>query len=180
MRHVISGETSVVSSDGVDGLLRNLNHINVAQLKASGHDEREGVTALVTENTFPLYPASFYDSVAADCRPTHLRAADAADPLESMLVNVSNVAVTNTNPDSPADYNQFEVLYCRSDPNNYPPGLRVAPYFFDYTSLLANQRDAGDTFSSITGVLVLVHGNGELGPRSPADIVFPSAGCQAP
>jgi hypothetical protein len=79
LRHLVSGETSVVGANGVDGFVRNLDLIDIARKKAIGHDQREGAVARVSSDTFPLN-TSFVplpSSCAGGQRPMHLRAADA-------------------------------------------------------------------------------------------------------
>jgi hypothetical protein len=133
------------------------------------------VTVTDPGTTVPFGPVSEFAYKLADyaVAPSGNTSGLLSDVLESMLVNVTQVAVTNANPDAPDDFNEFEVLFSGSDPTKYPPGLRIAPYFFDYTTLLAGKREVGDTFSSITGVLVLAHGHYKVGPRSGDDIVSP-------
>ena len=56
MRHVLAGTTSIVGngSFSAPGLLRNLDQMNIADLKAQGRDHREGVLARVVAEVFPL------------------------------------------------------------------------------------------------------------------------------
>lgn len=79
LRHLVSGETSVVGSNGVDGFVRNLDLIDTAKKKAVGHDQREGAVARVSSDTFPLNDSfvALPSSCVGGQKPMHLRAADA-------------------------------------------------------------------------------------------------------
>ncbi len=76
----------------------------------------------------------------------------------SMLVRVSNVAVTVTNPDDPSDYDEFAVT----------GNLRVDDYAYDP---LDNTYAVGVTFKSITGIVGFSFSNSKIYPRSAADLV---------
>ncbi|RME20414.1 MAG: hypothetical protein D6798_20550, partial [Deltaproteobacteria bacterium] len=76
---------------------------------------------------------------------------------ESMLVVVSDVTVTDSNPDDPSDYGEFEVDGC----------LRVDDSLYDY----GEQPAVGTTYSSLTGVLTWTYGNRKLLPRDAGDMV---------
>jgi hypothetical protein len=81
-----------------------------------------------------------------------------ADAYQSMLVRVENVAVTNENPDAPADYDEFllddvlrvDDLFAPDLDNVFPPGTR---------------------FRSVTGVLGRSFGHPKLWPRDANDMV---------
>ena len=75
-----------------------------------------------------------------------------------MLVKVTSVAVTNANPDSPTDFDEFSVT----------GNLRVDDYAYE---VLDNTYTVGATFQSITGVLMFGFANSKLCPRSATDIV---------
>ena len=76
---------------------------------------------------------------------------------QSMRVEVSDVTVTNSNPDDPDDYGEFEVDDC----------LR----FDDQISeVLVPQPDVGTAFSAIRGVLTFTYDNAKVVPTGPEDV----------
>jgi alpha-tubulin suppressor-like RCC1 family protein len=81
-RHIVSGTTSVVghgSSTG-SGLLRNLDVVDIAAMKRSGRDMREGLRTRVVSNTFPLddrFMTAPADGACAGTQPVHIHGADA-------------------------------------------------------------------------------------------------------
>lgn len=79
-----------------------------------------------------------------------------AEPLESMLVVVEAVEVTDANPDDPEDYDEFEVDGC----------LRIDDLI--YTAL--DQPALGTRYSSITGVVGYSFENSKLQPRDADDL----------
>jgi len=81
-----------------------------------------------------------------------------AEPLEGMVVTVSGVAVTSSNPDAPSDYGEFELDEC----------LRVDDQLSD---VLVPQPPEGTTYSTLTGVLTYTYGHAKLEPRGPEDVV---------
>ena len=81
-----------------------------------------------------------------------------AEPLEGMVVTVSDVAVTNSNPDAPSDYGEFEINEC----------LRVDDQLSD---VLVPQPPEGTTYSTLTGVLTYTYGHAKLEPRGSEDVV---------
>ena len=83
-----------------------------------------------------------------------------AERYEAMLVTVTDVSVTNENPDSPDDYNEFEVGGC----------LRIDDIVWD-TSVTWIDRTLGTTYGAITGVLNYSFDNFKVEPRNPDDIV---------
>ncbi|MCB9779970.1 MAG: amidohydrolase family protein [Alphaproteobacteria bacterium] len=81
----------------------------------------------------------------------------AAEAHESMLLVVSDVTVSSSNPDSGGDYGEFEVGGC----------LRVDDTVYDF----GTQPAVDTTFRSITGVLYYSFENFKLEPRSAGDLV---------
>ena len=81
-----------------------------------------------------------------------------AEPLEGMVVSVSDVAVTNSNPDAPSDYGEFELDEC----------LRVDDQL---SEVLVPQPPEGTTYSTLTGVLTYTYGHAKLEPRGLEDVV---------
>ena len=81
-----------------------------------------------------------------------------AESLESMVVRVSHVTVTDANPDAPDDYQEFELASC----------LRVDDQLSD---VLVPQPVAGTYFSQISGVLSYTYGHAKLEPRGAGDVV---------
>jgi hypothetical protein len=167
--HVFTGTLPTVAVGNqvdVSGTLQHYFGLNEIQSPT--------VTITSTGTTLPFGPV--YDDsykladygVSAAGRTSGLD----AEAYECMLMQVTQQTVTDASPDGTSS-NEFEVFYSNANPANYPPGLRIAPYFYDYTTSLAGERDLGDTFTSITGVLVLAHGHYKLGPRSDADVVSP-------
>jgi hypothetical protein len=80
-----------------------------------------------------------------------------AEAYESMLVRVTNVSVTNPNPDLPKDYDELAVT----------SGLRIDDGLFPD---LDNAYPAGTSFASIAGILEYSFGNSKLLPRRAADL----------
>jgi cytosine/adenosine deaminase-related metal-dependent hydrolase len=79
-----------------------------------------------------------------------------ADALESMLVTVGAVEVTNANVDDPEDYEEFEVAGC----------LRVDDMLYAY----GDQPAVGTPYTALTGVAVYSFENAKLAPRDAADL----------
>lgn len=80
-----------------------------------------------------------------------------AEPYEGMLVVVSEVATTDLNPDSPEDFDEFEVDGC----------LRIDDFLWD-----ALDQPATDTsWASVTGVLNFSFSEHKLAPRGEEDFV---------
>jgi cytosine/adenosine deaminase-related metal-dependent hydrolase len=82
-----------------------------------------------------------------------------AERFESMLVSVANVSVSDTNPDAPSDYDEFEVDGC----------LRVDDLLC--ASCWLDQPANGTLYSSITGPLTYSFSNTKLVPRDAADLL---------
>ncbi len=80
-----------------------------------------------------------------------------AEPYEGMLLVVTDVSVTNANPDDPGDYDEFEVGGC----------LRVDDFLWD----ALDQPAGSPTYASVTGVLNYSFENFKLAPRGAEDLV---------
>ncbi|MBI5488097.1 MAG: hypothetical protein HY905_12260 [Deltaproteobacteria bacterium] len=80
-----------------------------------------------------------------------------AESYEGVLVVVESVAVTDANPDAPADYNEFEV----------DGALRVDDAFYR----ILPDPVPGNTFSRLAGVLRFTHADFKLEPRGAGDVV---------
>ena len=76
---------------------------------------------------------------------------------ESMLVRVSAVSVTDSNPDAPDDYGEFEVDGC----------LRVDDQL---SEVLIPQPAVGTGYSALSGVLTYTYGHTKLEPRGAEDV----------
>ena len=115
--------------------------------------ELKNATVTVTGTTTPLAPIEISDacSIGTD-------GAD-AEKYESMLLRVSNVTVTSSNPDGSDDYNEFEVGGCLRIDDGLCPDC------------YADQPAVDTTYSSITGILTYTYGNFKLLPRDAADMV---------
>jgi predicted extracellular nuclease len=82
-----------------------------------------------------------------------------SEDYESVLVSVENVMVTDENPDAPMEFGEFVVT----------GDLRVDDEFFaiaDWT-----KPAVGQSYASITGLLVYGFDNFKLEPRDAADLV---------
>lgn len=79
-----------------------------------------------------------------------------ADALQSVLIRVDDVTVTDANPDAPNDYGEFEV-----------DGLRVDDLLYE----VLPDPQAGDTFDALVGPLYYSFGNTKLVPRSADDVI---------
>lgn len=108
--------------------------------------------------TLPFAPISIGDP------STIATGGSAAEGLESMLVTLSNVAVTNINPDAPSDFDEFAIT----------GGLRVDDQNTDAVKDMGlnNACVVGSKFTTLTGVLAYSFNNFKLGPRDKADVVF--------
>ena len=72
-----------------------------------------------------------------------------AEAMESMLVRVENISVSNSNPDDPGDYNEFEVGGClRIDDM-----LVISPADNNSSSYWEDQPQVGTSYSAIQGIL---------------------------
>jgi hypothetical protein len=82
-----------------------------------------------------------------------------SEQYESMLVRVENVAVANTNPDAPSDYDETLLTHALRLDDLLDPALD-------------NAYPADTRFRSVTGVLGRSFGHWKLWPRGPDDLVF--------
>jgi predicted extracellular nuclease len=82
-----------------------------------------------------------------------------SEDYESVLVSVENVMVTDANPDAPMDFNEFAVT----------GNLRVDDEFFSMADW--TKPEVGQSYASITGLLVYGFDNFKLEPRDAADLV---------
>jgi len=83
---------------------------------------------------------------------------DLAEAYESMRVRVAEVTVTNSNPDAPDDYGEFELDDC----------LRVDDQLSD---VLIPQPPVGTYFSELSGVLTYTYGHAKIEPTGAEDVV---------
>ena len=86
-----------------------------------------------------------------------------AEGLESMLVEVDTVKVTNMNPDTPKDFDEFSIADVAAGGD-----LRVDDYLFD---ALDNTYAVDTTFSKVIGIAGYSFSNRKMFPRSAADLV---------
>ena len=115
--------------------------------------EIKNATVTVTGTTTPLAPIDISDVCSIGTN-----GAD-AEKYESMLLRVSNLTVTDANPDGSDDYNEFEVGGCLRIDDGLCPDC------------YADQPAVDTTYSSITGILTYTYGNFKLLPRDAADMV---------
>jgi len=79
------------------------------------------------------------------------------ESLEGVLVTLADVAVASANPDAPDDFGAFELA----------GGIRVGNLFgVPYMSGATDERNVGDVFASVTGVVHYSYGEFRLMPRS--------------
>ena len=114
-----------------------------------------GVSELVNP-TFTLIQAGTAPA-PVDVEPADLISGPSAEGWEGVLVRISNVEVTNVNPDAPRDFDEFEV-----------DGLRIDD---DIAEDIDNTYAFGTTFSEITGIHHFSFSNYKLLPRSVDEIV---------
>lgn len=117
------------------------------------------VTIVDTGTTLPFGPIAVAN--AADLATGGML----AEQYESMLVQISNVAITDVNPDIAAgDFDEFLVT----------GGLRIDDQCTDAVKDMGlnNACPVGSGFSSITGVLGYSFNNFKLTPRNAADVVW--------
>jgi cytosine/adenosine deaminase-related metal-dependent hydrolase len=117
--------------------------------------EYYGLTELTSPTVTVLGAASVPAPVEVDACDV-ATGAPLAEGLEGMLVRVAPASVTDVNPDSPSDYDEFEVNGC----------LRVDDWLYD----ALDNPEAGAAWSTIDGVVVYTFGNSKLAPRSAADL----------
>jgi hypothetical protein len=102
--------------------------------------------------------------------PTQIATGGAqAEGLESMLLEVDNVSITNLNPDAPSDFDEFAVT----------ANLRVDDQVHDNVKNkgLDNICAVGSMFTKLVGPLNYSFSNTKLEPRTDADIGIPMGGC---
>ncbi len=80
-----------------------------------------------------------------------------AEPWESVLVQINDLAVTDTNPDAPQDFGEFAV----------DDGVRIDDLYF----AIDPDPIIGTTFEAIIGPLNFSFGNFKIEPRSAADVI---------
>ncbi len=126
----------------------------------SGQIQINKITTLsVTPGTEAL-PAAVVVKVSDINATTATRAA----ALESVIVKIEAVEVTNANPDGPAnDYKEFSV----AETANKQAQIRIDDLFFAMTYV----RTVGDKFTSITGTLGLTFGNYKIMPVKESDMI---------
>ncbi|MFO0552885.1 MAG: amidohydrolase family protein [Polyangiaceae bacterium] len=90
-----------------------------------------------------------------------LATAATAEPYESMMVSIGACTITNLNPDTPQDFDEFGVTTTGSTE------LRVNDQFF---AAIDNTCALGAAFNGITGVLDYSFNNYKLEPRDAADV----------
>jgi len=85
-----------------------------------------------------------------------------AEQYEAMLVQVTDVSVSNENPDAPDNnYNEFELDGC----------LRIDDLICEGNCWPENTQPAiGTTYSSIVAIHTYTYGNHKIAPRTPADM----------
>ncbi|MGB1276053.1 MAG: hypothetical protein ACPG77_09910, partial [Nannocystaceae bacterium] len=90
-----------------------------------------------------------------------------AEPYESMLVSVGPVEITDENPDSPDDFDEFAVT----------GDLRIDDRLTDSVQNegLDNNCPVGESFDDIVGVHFFSFDNFKLQPRSEDDVI--ALGC---
>jgi hypothetical protein len=117
-----------------------------------GLSELSSPDVTMSGSTTTVAPQSIADpcAVATD--------GDDAERLESMLITVSDVSVTDDNPDAPDDFGEFEVGDC----------LRVDDMLSDF---LVPQPSVGTHFDALTGVLTYSYGEHKLIHRGADDVV---------
>jgi len=92
--------------------------------------------------------------------PAHLATnGQLAEMFEGVLVQVTDVYTTHTQPDCPNDYGEFEVT----------GRLRIDDMGYDWND--PDGARLGDHFASITGPLLFSFGNHKIEPRTEADVV---------
>ena len=83
----------------------------------------------------------------------------AAEAYEAVLVSVTGVTVTNTNPDDPSDFGEFAI----------DDGVRVDNLWYDIEGAVGG-LSVGDTFDSISGLFRYEYSNFHITPLSSADV----------
>jgi hypothetical protein len=117
-----------------------------------GTDELVGATVLDRAPNGSVTPPSVLRAVDIG------DAGDLSESYASMLVRVENVTVTNSNPDSPFDYDELLL----------DGGLRLDDLL---APELDNESAVATRFRSVTGILGYSFGHWKLWPRSASDIV---------
>ncbi len=116
-----------------------------------GLTEIKSSTVTITGTGDPITPASVSNPCDVATGGTE------AEDLESMLITVSDVTVTDANPDAPDDYAEFEVDGC----------LRVDDLL---SEALVPQPDVGTHYTSLSGVLNFSYGHHKLIHRGAEDV----------
>jgi hypothetical protein len=122
------------------------------------YEEYFGLTEVSSPTVTIQGPGAVPAPIAATACDVGTGGAD-AERYESMLVEVSGVSVTDTNPDAPSDFDEFEVDGC----------LRVDDFLC--ASCWLDQPANGTNYSSITGPLYYSFSNTKLVPRDAADLL---------
>jgi cytosine/adenosine deaminase-related metal-dependent hydrolase len=85
-----------------------------------------------------------------------------AEAYEGMLCEIDAVTVSNINPDTPKDFDEFTVIDASAN------GLRVDDYTYD---ALDNNYALAAPFSKIVGICNFTFSNRKICPRNAADLV---------
>ncbi len=136
------GANAVAAGDAVD--------ISGTYSEYSSLSELSSVTVTVTGSATVPHPVA----IATLCDVATGGAL--AEPYESMLVSVGATTVTNSNPDDPSNYGEFEVGGC----------LRID----NYVDTTLTQPSVGTAYSGISGVLNFTFTNSKVEPRDAADL----------
>jgi len=144
-----------VATPGNKPTLKVGNRIDIEgdYVEVFGMSQLENVKVTVVDagTTLPFGPVTVDPAVYASTAN--------GEPWEGMLCQVNGpIAVSNVNPDAPADHDEFAVgaMGLRVDDNLYPD--------------LDNNFPVGTTFDKIVGICGFSFDNRKIWPRGPADI----------
>ncbi|NOY27721.1 MAG: amidohydrolase family protein [Oligoflexia bacterium] len=119
--------------------------------------EYYGLTELSDPSTDVTGTASIPALIALSSACDVAEGTDQGEQLESMLVTMPDATVTDSNPDSPDDYGEFEIDAC----------LRVDDALYSYGT-----QPAEDTvYSTVAGVLSYTYSHRKVEPRDASDLV---------
>ena len=151
-----SGIWVYTQNQGVADALATMLQVGMTVDVHGVYQEYNGLSEIVIDVQADITPGGTFQLNPVLVNPCDVGTGGAQqEAYEGVLVRVSNVEVTDTNPDDPNDYNEFEVDSC----------LRVDDLFY-----LA-EPGLETLYQALVGVMSYSFDNAKLEPRTAADVL---------